>query len=96
MRKINKGRALFLACCLATGIATGYQIGAAWLTEYDTTTAYVEVQSKDTMWGIAERYFDRQDRYKHFGEFVHSIATYNGDSRVYAGQVLRVPLEVRK
>ena len=95
MRRVRWGRACLYAVCLAAGIYTGAQIWTDATAEYSLSTAYQTVRSGDTVWTIAGRYFKRQDRYRHFGEFVHSVTVANGGAEITPGQVLRVPLEVR-
>lgn len=65
--------------------------------EYSMNKQAYLVKPRDTLWTIAEQYFDKQNKYRHFGEFVYSIGAYNHLGKyIYPGQVIIVPLEVEK
>lgn len=65
--------------------------------EYTMNEQVYLVKPRDTLWTIAEQYFEKQNRYRHFGEFVFSIGKYNNLGKyIYPGQVIIVPLEVEK
>lgn len=65
--------------------------------EYSMNKQAYLVKPRDTLWTIAERYYDKQNKYRHFGEFVYSIGAYNRLGKyIYPGQIIIVPLEVEK
>lgn len=88
-RKINFAKIFLVIGLLLIAVCQVRELTA----EYVVTEQEYFVQPKDTVWAIAERYFDSQDRYRHFGEFVHSIAAYNGtEGVIYPNQRLLIPL----
>lgn len=86
-------------------IIAGLLIIAAFLcsglkTDYVKTEAHYTVQNGDTLWYIAGKYFNKQDRHHHFGEWQWQIREANAnkfaDNRILQpGDVLVIPLERR-
>lgn len=70
-------------------------------TEYIKTEAHYTVQPGDTLWYIAGQYFNKQDKECHFGEFQWKIreanaAKFAGNRRLQPGDILVIPLEIKK
>lgn len=58
-----------------------------------------QVTENETVWGIAEKHFDRQNKYASLDEFVFVIRQKNnllGNKMLHAGRVLEIPLIVEK
>lgn len=90
MRRADWVYIAFFAACLAAGIASELAIGK----EYFKSTEVHIVEPRETVWEIAGLYFERQNRYRHFGEFVYSIEQANGGGGIiHPGQKLAIPLE---
>lgn len=67
--------------------------------EISNITARYQVQSAETIWEIAERHFDRQNKYADLNEFVFVIRQKNnllGSKVLHAGRVIEIPLIVEK
>lgn len=66
-------------------------------TEYVCHEEIYQVKSRDTLWTIAEKFFGKQDKYRHFGEFVYSIRERNKVGKyIYPDQMIVIPLSVEK
>lgn len=74
---------LMAVACFLVGYTT---------TEYTMHRVTHTVVAGDTLWGIATSYFDRQDRFDHFGEFVYSIQVENSSPLLHVGDEVIVPL----
>lgn len=88
-------------------IITGLAIVAAafvisgWMpkSEVSNITARHHVQANETVWGIAKKHFDRQNKYTDLNEFVFVIRQKNnllGNKVLHAGRVLEIPLITEK
>lgn len=76
---------LFTSCCFAYN------------REYVQRVEYYKVKSGDTVWEICEDYFDKQDRYRNFNEFVYVIRHINklpGRPHIQIGDIIEIPLYV--
>ena len=68
-------------------------------TRYELQTAWHVVKPGETFWSIACDYFDEQEKYKNFNEFLYVVRKAN--EHLYRGKflqigdVVHVPLEVR-
>lgn len=67
-------------------------------TEYIKSEVSYKVQQGDTLWYIAGKYFNKQDKEDHFGEFQWQIREANADKfannrMLQPGDVLIIPLE---
>lgn len=66
--------------------------------QYDKQTVKYMVESGDTVWDIAERYMDKQDKVRDVREMVWAIKQESGKDTclVHRGEVLSIPLYKRK
>lgn len=67
--------------------------------EISNITARHQVQVSETVWEIAEKHFDRQNKYKDMNEFVFVIRQKNnllGNKMLHAGRVIEIPLVTEK
>lgn len=69
-------------------------------TEYEKKEVHYTVQPGDTLWYIAGKYFNQQDKENHFGTFQWTIKEANeekfaDDRWLKPGDVLIIPLERR-
>lgn len=87
-------KAVLLLLVLAAFMCSGLK------TDYVNTTESYTVKSGDTLWYIAGKYFDKQDKEDHFGEFQWQIREANADKfadnrSLQPGDVLIIPLSKR-
>lgn len=76
-------------------IVAAASCGSSFGKEYVLQKEYHHVERGDTIWGIAEHYYDKQNRYRNFNEFVHWVSKYNnydGKRHIQPGEVLLIPL----
>ena len=67
--------------------------------EVSNTTARHQVQAGETVFEIAGRHFERQNKYSDFNEFVYVIRQKNnllGNKVLHAGRVIEIPLIVER
>lgn len=67
--------------------------------EVSNITARYQVQAGETVWEIANSYFERQNKYTDLNEFVYVIRQKNnllGNKMLHAGRVIEIPLIVEK
>lgn len=89
----EKGFVIFmigLAALLCIGWDNNYN--------YEKTEKRVVVSAGQTIWGIAYKYYDQQNKYRSMDEFVYTITQRNGlmGKFIHPGDIIVVPLEVRK
>ncbi len=75
-----------LVMALYSAIDTGYEL---------KKESYV-VRSGDTIWTIAERYYEKQDKYRTLDGFIYDISKENNGCNISPGDVLVIPLEIKK
>lgn len=66
-------------------------------TEYAKSEAYYTVENGDTLWYVAGKYFNQQDKENHFGEFQYSIREANkelfeNNRQLQPGDIIVIPL----
>ncbi len=74
---------------------------SGWLPKQEVSniTARYQVQAGETVWEIANSYFERQNKYTDLNEFVFVIRQKNnllGNKMLHAGRVIEIPLIVEK
>lgn len=66
---------------------------------YELQERWHRVAAGETMWNIACKYYDEQDKYKSFEEWQYHLRKYNDHTLrskyLQIGDFVRVPLEVR-
>ena len=65
-------------------------------TDYQKEKRQHVVQAGETVWQIAWRYMDEQDKYKDVRQLVHDIAKDNGGNLIRPGDVLEINLWRKK
>lgn len=82
--------------CLWTGIEMYQDRDSAFNVEYRKVTVY----KNDTIWGISEKLFEQQDRYRNFEEFVDHVRKDNNLEGpklfIKPGDILIIKLNKRK
>jgi hypothetical protein len=96
-KKVNVPRLI----ALVAGLVTAAVLLCGALDPYPSYMTIYEnhvVEAGQTVWEIAARNFDKQDRARTMDEFVGDIIRYNGirNADIYPGQVIVIPLDVKK
>lgn len=99
---MRKNMTLTLLCVFVLTLWTGIECYQNRDDAFETECQKVTVAPNDTVWKIAGNYFDKQDRYNNFDEFLYYVRKDNNlvgeKAKLYIqpGDVLIIKLNKRK
>ena len=86
-------------CCVLAFLVGMYAQTIITPARYSQQTAWHVVKAGETFWSIACDYFDEQDKYRNFNEFLYVVRKANEHQYrgkfLKIGDVVHIPLEVR-